>query len=159
MYSVADSVVGSMSVDGLSNYNITNSIYNFLEDGGILTLVGEEKYTVKNASTYRLGASVELGKIARLGVDVVGPFDADNPGALQNPIVSFGGDIRPVKWMRLSAGYLGGGIYEYNIPVGVNFILGGGTYEFGISSRDVLSFFLNDSNSISTAFGFARVRF
>ncbi|MDG1657530.1 MAG: hypothetical protein P8H56_03010, partial [Crocinitomicaceae bacterium] len=59
----------------------------------------------------------------------------------------------------LSAGYLGGGLYKHNIPIGVNFILGGGTYEFGISSRDVLSFFLDDSNSISTAFGFARVRF
>ncbi len=159
VYRVADSIVGSMSVDGLANYNVTNSIYNFLEDGGVLTLVGEEKYTIKNAATYRLGASIELGKFARIGMDVVGPFNADNPGSLQNPIISFGGDIRPARWIRLSAGYLGGGIYKHNIPVGVNFILGGGTYEFGISSRDALSFFLDGSNSISSAFGFARVRF
>jgi len=59
----------------------------------------------------------------------------------------------------LSMGYLGGGIYKHNMPVGINFILGGGTYEFGISSRDALTFFLDDSNSISSAFGFARVRF
>ena len=92
-------------------------------------------------------------------MDVVGPFNQDNPGSLQNPVFSFGGDIKPVKWLRLSMGYLGGGIYKHNMPVGINFILGGGTYEFGISSRDALTFFLDGSNSISSAFGFARVRF
>ena len=64
-----------------------------------------------------------------------------------------------MKWLQLSAGYFGGGVYRRNIPVGINFILGDGTYEVGISSRDALSFFLKDGNSVSTAFGFARVRF
>ncbi len=159
VYSVKDTLVTTMNLAGLENYNLTNSIYNFLEEGGLLQLVGEEDYKVKNAATYRFGASLELGDMIRVGMDVVGPFDADNPGSIANPIISFGGDFTPIGWLRLSAGYLGGGIYKHNIPLGVNFILGGGTYEFGISSRDVLSFFLDGSNSISTAFGFARVRF
>ena len=159
VYSVKDTLVGDMSVAGLSTYNMTNSIYSFLENGGLLTLEGEEEYTVKNAATYRLGGSIELGKMARIGMDIVGPFNPDNPGSLQNPVISFGGDFKPVKWLQISAGYLGGGIYKNNIPVGINFILGGGTYECGISSRDALSFFLDNSNSISSAFGFARVRF
>jgi hypothetical protein len=61
--------------------------------------------------------------------------------------------------LQFNVGYLGGGIYQHNIPIGVNFILGDGAYEVGISSRDALSFFLSNSNSISTAFGFARFRF
>lgn len=159
VYSVNDTLVASMDVAGLGNYNLTSSIYNLLEDGGIIRLVGEEKYTLRNATTYRLGGTLELGKRIRLGMDVVGPFNSDNPGSLSNPIFSFGGDITPVKWIRLSVGYLGGGIYKHNVPVGINFILGGGTYEFGLSSRDALTFFLDGSNSISSAFGFARVRF
>ncbi len=159
VYSVNDTLVANMNVAGLESYNITSSIYTLLEDGGIVRLVGEEKYTLKNASTYRLGGSIELGDKVRFGIDVVGPFDHNNPGSLANPVFSFGGDIKPVKWMRLSAGYLGGGIYKHNIPIGINFMFGGGTYEFGISSRDALTFFLDGSNSISSAFGFARVRF
>ena len=161
VYSVSDSfsLVSEMDLAGLGSADLTNSIYNLLEDGGVFNLVGEEEYTLKNAATYRLGASIELGKRIRLGMDIVGPFDRENPGSLQSPVFSFGGDIKPVKWLRLSMGYLGGGIYKHNMPVGINFILGGGTYEFGISSRDALTFFLDDSNSISSAFGFARVRF
>jgi hypothetical protein len=159
VYSVQDTLVTTMSLAGMENYNLTNSVHNFLDEGGLLELVGEEDYKVKNAATFRLGASLELGTMARIGVDIVGPFDSDNPGSLANPVISVGGDFSPIGWLRISAGYLGGGIYQHNIPIGINFILGGGSYEFGISSRDALTFFVDGSNSISTAFGFARVRF
>lgn len=159
VYSVSDTLVTSMSLSGLNDYNVTNSVEPMLEDGGLITLIGEENHVVKNAANFRFGASIDVWKVASFGFDVVAPFNTDNPGSIVNPVYSFGMDIRPVKWLQLSAGYFGGGIYKNNIPVGINFIFGGGTYECGISSRDALSFFLDSSNSISTAFGFARVRF
>ena len=73
-------------------------------------------------------------------------------------MVSVGGEIR-IKFIVLSAGYFGGGIYKNNIPVGINFIFKDGAYEIGISSYDAISFFSKNSNSISAAFGFARFRF
>ncbi len=159
VYSVKDSLVGELSLSGLDNANVTNSISQLLEDGGILVLQGEEKYTVQNAANFRIGGHLDFWKKLSVGIDVVAPFDRDNPGSLANAVYSVGAEVRPIKWLSLTAGYFGGGIYAHNVPVGINFILGGGTYEFGISSRDALTFFLNDSNSISTAFGFARVRF
>lgn len=159
VYKVRDSIVGSMTLAGLANYNVTNSIQQLLTDGGILSLEGQEKYSVANAANFRIGGSIDIKRIASVGIDIVAPFDRDNPGSLANAVYSVGGEIRPVKWVSIAAGYYGGGIYANNVPVGINFILGGGTYELGISSRDALSFFLNGSNSISTAFGMARVRF
>lgn len=159
VYRVKDTLVGSMKLDGLSNNNVLNSLDQFLEEGGILTLEGEEKVVVKNPATIRLGGSIELGKRITVGIDMVAPFSNDNPGGIENVVYSFGGEIRPFKWLQLSTGYYGGGIYAHNIPVGVNFVLGNGTYEFGIASRDALSFFMDKSNSVSTAFGVARFRF
>lgn len=159
VYTVSDTLVTTFNLAGLEDANVTNSVENFLEDGGLLNLEGQESFKVNNASNFRLGAHLDLWKVVKLGVDVVAPFNRDNPGSLDNAVYAFGGEVRPVKWLSLSAGYFGGGIYANNIPVGINFILGGGTYEFGISSRDALTFFLDGSNSISTAFGFARVRF
>lgn len=158
VYKVRDSILGDMRLDGLNNYNVTNATNLFLEDGGILSLESQEKYVVKNPATLRLGASIDLD-IAEVGIDVIAPFNAENPGSIVNPVYSIGGELKPLKWLRISAGYLGGGIYKHNIPMGINFIMGGGTYEFGVSSRDMLSFFLDGSNSVSTAFGFARFRF
>ncbi len=159
VYRVRDTLIANMSMEGLTNYNITGSLNQFLEDGGLLVLEGEEKVTINNAANIRLGAKLAIGKIANVGVDFVAPFNTENPGGIQNPVYSIGGDIRPVKWLVLSAGYFGGGIYEHNIPLGINFVLKGGTYEFGISSRDALSFFTKGSNSISSAFGVGRFRF
>jgi hypothetical protein len=148
-----------MSLNGLSDYNVTQAVNQMLNDGGILSLQGQEKYTVQNAANFRLGASLDLGKIASIGFDLVAPFDKSSPGSIANAVFAFGGDIKPVKWLALSAGYFGGGIYKNNIPLGIRFILKDGAYEFGISSYDALSLFMDKSNSISTSFGFARFRF
>lgn len=159
VYKVNDTLLTSVSVNGLSDYNVTQAVNQLLRDGGIFSIQGQDKYELKNAANFRFGASMEIGKIIKVGIDVVAPFDNDNPGSIVNPVYSFGGEIRPVKWLALSAGYFGGGIYKSNIPVGVNFILKDGAYEFGVSSYDALSFFTKNSNSISAAFGFARFRF
>jgi hypothetical protein len=159
VYSVRDTSISRISIEGLNTNNITQATNSFLQNGGILNLQGEERASVSNPATLRLGASMKLLKIINVGFDVVTPFDKDAPGSIANPIFAFGGEIRPVKWLALSAGYFGSGIYKNNIPMGINFILGKGTYEVGISSRDILSFFLNDSNSVSMALGFARFRF
>lgn len=159
VYTVRDTLFGNFSLGGLDQANITNSVDQMLQSGGILTLQGEETYKMQNAADFRLGASIEPFPFLRFGMDVVAPFNKDNPGSLQNAIFTLGGDIRPVKWLSLSAGYYGGGIYKSNIPVGITFTLKDGAYEFGVASRDALTFFTKNSNSVSTAFGFARFRF
>lgn len=159
VYSVKDTLFGEFSLAGLSDDNITETVDQLLREGGILTLQGEEKYVLANATDFRFGASFHPAKWLGFGFDMIAPFNKENPGSIQNPVYSFGGDIRPFKWLQLSVGYFGGGIYKNNIPVGINFILRDGGYEFGISSRDAITFFSKNSNSISAAFGFARFRF
>lgn len=159
VYKVSDTLLTEVSVNGLSDYNLSQSVNQFLQKGGLFSLVGQEKYVLKNASDFRFGASMEFGKILSVGFDMVAPFNNDNPGSIANPVYSVGAELRPIKWIALSAGYFGGGIYRNNIPVGINFILKDGAYEFGVSSYDALTFFTKKSNSISAAFGFARFRF
>lgn len=158
VYRVKDTLFGNFSLAGLSDNDITSSVNQLLQNGGILTLEGQQKYVVKNAADFRFGAALDF-KAVKVGFDLVAPFDSENPGSLQNTVFSFGGEVRPVKWIALNAGYFGGGIYKSNIPVGITFIIKDGSYECGIASRDALSFFTENSNSVSTAFGFARFRF
>lgn len=159
VYSVRDTLLANISLAGLNDNNITETISQLLRDGGVLKLEGKEKYVMQNAADFRIGASFQPVKYINFGFDMVAPFNRDNPGSIKNPVFSFGGDFRPLKWLQLSIGYFGGGIYKSNIPVGINFILRDGSYEVGISSRDALTFFTKNSNSVSAAFGFARFRF
>lgn len=159
VYKVKDTLFASFNVGGVNSDNITQTVNQLVRDNGLLTLEGEQKYTVINASDFRFGVSYEPIKYIRLGFDVVAPFNKDNPGSIQNPVYAFGGDIIPVKWLQLSIGYYGGGVYKNNMPLGLTFIIKDGAYEFGVASRDALSFFLKDGTSVSAALGFARVRF
>jgi hypothetical protein len=160
VYKVNDTVsLRNVSIDGFADYNITTAVKQMLNQGGLFTLQGQEKYVIKNGADFRFGASFQFGKIAHVGIDVVAPFDRTAPSSIVNPVYSIGGEIRPFKWVAISAGYFGGGVYKNNIPVGINFIVKDGAYEIGISSYDALSFFTKKSNSISAAFGVARMRF
>ncbi len=159
VYTIKDTLIGNIGINSLTDLNLSKSVNQLLTKGGLLTLKGQEKYKLANASTFRFGASYHIRKILGIGFDVVAPFNSENPGNIKNTIVSFGGDLRIFKWLQLSCGYFGGGIYKNNMPVGINFILKNGGYECGISSRDALSFFQKDAHSLSFAMGFARVRF
>jgi hypothetical protein len=159
VYRVKDTLIGNIGINSLTDMNLTKAVNQLLTKGGLLTLEGQEKYKLANAATFRFGASFHIKKILGVGFDLVAPFNSENPGSIKNTVVSFGGDLRPLKWLQLSCGYFGGGIYKNNMPVGINFIMRDGGYEFGVSSRDALSFFQKDAHSLSFAMGFARVRF
>lgn len=159
VYKVKDTLFASFDLGGVNNGNITQTVNQLVRDNGLMTLEGEQKYTVINASDFRFGASFEPIKYFRIGFDMVAPFNKNNPGSIQNPVYSVGGDIIPVKWLQLSIGYYGGGIYKNSMPLGLTFVLKDGGYEFGIASRDALSFFTKNGTSVSAAMGFARVRF
>jgi hypothetical protein len=159
VYRVKDTLVTTMQLNGLSDVNLTKSVNQLISKGGLLSLEGTEKYKLTNAANFRFGASYHYKQRLGIGFDLVAPFDKENPGSIKNAVISFGGDIRIFKWLQLSAGYYGGGIYKDNIPVGINFIKNEGSYEFGIASRDILTFFNKNTHNLSFAMGFARFRF
>ncbi len=145
----------------ISDYDPNNSAANvqaLLAGSQLLTFEGKETLTVANAANFRFGASFKPFKQLHVGIDFVAPFDKDNPVSQQNGVFALGLDFRPVKFISLNAGFINGGIYQGYIPVGLNVILGGGTYEFGISSQDIVHFLTKNGNSVSMAFGFARIR-
>jgi len=159
VYKVRDTLTQGISMSGISGFDVTQSIGKLISDGGMLQLQGQEKLVIGNASDIRLGGSFEPFKFLHFGFDFVAPLNRDNPGSIQNAVFSFGGDLRVLKVVTLSAGYFGGGVYSNNFPIGIKFSTFGGSYEFGISSRDAISFFTKNKNGISAAFGFARYRF
>ena len=159
VYRVKDTLIGNIGINNLTDFNLTKSVNQLLSKGGLLTLQGMEKYKLANAATFRFGASFHVRKILGIGFDLVAPFNSENPGSIKNTVISFGGDLRIFRWLQLSCGYFGGGIYKNSMPVGINFILRNGGYEFGFSSRDALAFFQENTHSLSFAMGFARVRF
>lgn len=159
VFEAVDTLVVSYSQDGLDDMNIANSVPEMLEETGLFKLRGLQEKKIALPGTLRFGASLELGKFAHVGAEIVAPFN-NVPGSINGFAYGLGGDIKLAKGkVILMAGFTGGGGYDMQLPVGINFCFGGGAYEVGFASRDAVTFFTKNSPTISAAFGFARVRF
>ena len=159
VYEATDTLLVSYSRDGLQDMNIANSIPEMLEGSGLFRLNGLTEKKVTLPGTLRLGASLELGKFVHLGAEIISPFN-DVPGSINGFAYGLGGDVKLAGGkVIIMAGLTGGGSYDTQMPLGINFCLGGGAYEIGIASRDAVTFFSQNKPTISAAFGFARVRF
>lgn len=158
VYSAQDTLLHDTESNGINSWDVKDQFESFVGDNGIFKWDGEESRVVKLPTTMRLGASLVLGKKVEIGVDVVAPFN-EEPGNYEKAIIGFGGDFQPVPWLRLSGGFVTGGNYKFQVPLGILFITQGGSFEAGIASRDAVSFFLNNGPTLSLSLGFARFRF
>lgn len=158
VYTVKDTMLTATSSIGLNSYNIFNQFGTIVGDKGFLDLKGEQERVTKLPSVLRLGGSIKLGKKVEIGADAIMPLN-EASGNYEKGIFGLGGDIMPVKWLRLSAGFLTGGNYDFQIPMGIVFITRNGTYECGVASRDAITFFTQNGPTLSLSTGFMRFRF
>jgi hypothetical protein len=158
VYTANDALLTDLSSTGLDSYNVLDGIDQFVSKDGVVQWQGEKSRTVALPTNMRLGAGLLLGEIAEVGVDAVVPLN-DEPGGYDKAVIGIGGDLRPLKWLQLSAGVVTGGDYDTKLPVGITFDVAHGTWEFGVASRDAITFFTQDRPTISLCMGFLRFRF
>jgi len=160
VYELQDTLMIGTTNPGMENYNIFSQFKNmFGENGGLFKLKGQQSKTTTLPGVVRAGASIGIGKIAELGVDCIIPTTTGIPGTITNPIIGIGGDLWLAPWVKFQAGYITGGNYDAQIPVGLIFVARSGKYEAGIASRDAITFFTQKGPTISLSTGFIRMRF
>ena len=158
VYTVKDTLVVSTTNAGLNNYNVASQLGNIMGNKGIMKLEGQAERITKLPSVLRIGASFVLNKYLELGVDVINPMN-DDPGSFKKALIGFGGDFKPAKWVKIQAGYVTGGNYDFQVPIGIVFVTKGGSWETGIASRDAVTFFSKKGPTLSLSMGFLRFRF
>ena len=159
-YTLKDTFLVKTTNTGLQNYNMVSQLANMFGSGGLVNVQAAQSITTQLPGMIRAGASLLLGRVAEIGVDFIMPVTSNAvPGSIQNPVISTGGDLMPVKWLKIQAGFVTGGNYGNQVPVGIMFIGKGGAYEAGVASRDVVTFFTQHGPNISLSMGFMRMRF
>lgn len=158
VYTVQDTIFYETDNKGLESYNIFSQLGQFTSNDGLFKWNGLVNKKVQLPTMYRMGASIELGEdVAELGVDVLFPGNTV-PGNFEGAIIGFGGDVRLLSFLKISAGFLSGANYGTQIPMGITFGPKSGTYEFGVASRDAYSFFKEKGSTLSLSIGFLRFR-
>lgn len=159
VYSAKDDTLFDMESGGFNSYNLFTQAEEIMGEEGVFEWNGKVEQKVKLPTTVRVGMSYEFveDKLT-IGVDAIIPAN-DVAGNYNKLLFAFGIDLLPVKWLKLSTGFTAGGNYGFNLPVGLNFIVGEGTWEVGVASRDAITFFAKDGPTLSMSMGFLRFRF
>ena len=177
-FRVGMSLINIGSINYKSNvYNVRDTTYysvayssDFL--GGFDNVIKwdkRENIKVALPSQFRFGASASLAnKRIEVGVDMVKPLNKQ-PGNYNTTAYAIGGDFYVLRWLKLSTGTSWGGNFASTsegyktrvaIPFGIGIVTGQeGGFEFGIATRDVTTYFLNQiSPMYSMAIGLVRIR-
>ncbi|MCR6641041.1 MAG: DUF5723 family protein [Sporocytophaga sp.] len=160
VYTIQDTTLASISSEGSNNYNIFSQAPNILAKSGMLKWEGQNNIKVKLPAMLRLGASIKLIEIAQVGFDFIVPTNNES-GNFEKPYIGIGGDIKPIRWVRLSTGINTGGNYDSraNVPFGLTIVVGeNGTWELGAATRDIVTYLRQKGPNLSFAFGFLRFR-
>ena len=159
VYTLKETKLTTFSNEGLESVNFMDQISALNGGDALLEWQGTGGITTKLPTTLRLGAGFQNFPSYKFGIDIVAPLN-DDVASMEKAVIAVGGEFSPMKWIHLQAGYVTGGNYDTKVPVGIYFTVGErGGYEFGVSSRDVITFFSKNQPTISMAFGFLRFRF
>lgn len=160
-YTVKDTLFTRIESGGFESYDVASELSTVVADGDLFEFEEKSELNVALPSVLRLGGSLDLKKnTVHIGADVVIPLN-DAPGSFEKPIIGLGGDFRIIKWLEFDAGLSYGGNTQQrlNVPLGVTAHIGHvGVWEAGVASRDIVTWFRNDSPNLSAAVGFLRFR-
>jgi hypothetical protein len=143
---------------GIETLDVSSVLNTFDGMDALLNWKGEESRTTRLNTTARLGLGFEELQKFRIGFDVITPMN-DNKANIQQAAFNVGIEVSPWPWLHLQTGFSDGGNYGRRMPAGIYFTVHEGAYEMGVATRDLLTYFYDNSPTISMALGFLRFRF
>ena len=159
VFEIKDTYLDTLKSDGFNSFDIFSEIEKVTGDSGIFVGSPLPKKKQVLPAVFRLGVSHKLQDKAMIGLDLVVPLN-DVPGNYQKPVFSIGGDFVLTKGLRIYTGYMLGGNFGANLPVGITLILGKNqNYELSVSSTDIITFFKENRPTLSLNAGLIRWTF
>lgn len=157
VYELNNSLLTEFTEAGAETVDVVEELINFASPDGIVDWTGSEARTTTLPTIARFGVGYVVSDKLRLAADAVMPVN-DNVVNYESPIYAFGADVTPLRFVRVSAGFITGDNRASLVPVGLTFIMGEGTWEFGLASRDMITWFTQDNPTVSASWGFLRFR-
>ncbi|GAB2848390.1 DUF5723 family protein [Hymenobacter ruber] len=142
---------------GVQTYNVFKEISSQFDTDkqNLFTYTTAKERTAALPAKLRLGGGIRINKFFEAGLDVTAPLNKV-AGNLTTTFVGLGVDYKPLNWLKLSSGFTGGAGYGKSLPLGLTIV--SPIWEAGISTRDVVGLFSEDSPYSSVAFGVLRFK-
>ncbi len=153
----SDQKLQATTATGIQTYDVIQEVVNQFntDKASFFTYQAAQDRTAALPAKLRVGTGVRISSLFEAGLDVTAPLNKV-AGNLTSPFVGLGVDFKPLGWLRLSSGVTGGAGYGTSLPLGLTLVTS--VWEAGLSSRNVLGYFSEQSPYYSVAFGFLRFK-
>ena len=153
----SDQKLQQTSSTGVQTYNVLKEISSQFDTDkqNLFTYTTAKERTAALPAKLRLGGGIRINKFFEAGLDVTAPLNKV-AGNLTTTFVGLGVDYKPLNWLKLSSGFTGGAGYGKSLPLGLTIV--SPVWEAGISTRDLVGLFSEDSPYSSVAFGVLRFK-
>ncbi|MFN3939387.1 MAG: DUF5723 family protein, partial [Chitinophagales bacterium] len=150
-----DFIVDTINFSGVDYTNPALLIQDIVKDEALLQYTGIESFNVAMPTRLRIGAGYDVFENLTLGADLVMPL-ADVAGNFPDPSFGLGAELRLANIFKFSSGISFGAGYASAIPFGLGIDLG--FWELGFATRDITTWFGQQSPYASFAFGLLRFK-
>lgn len=152
---ILDSVVNFF---GVNSADIYSDLPNLLNAGGLFNWSPATTIKQTLPAQLRIGGAIAIVDNVELAVDLVQPLNS-NPGSIQTTLLAGLVSFTPADWIKLTSGFAGGGIANLDIPFGVSFsFTPEQAWQLSVGTRDIVSFFKQDTPTLSLSVSLLRFR-
>ncbi|MBX7107170.1 MAG: hypothetical protein K1X61_00850 [Chitinophagales bacterium] len=150
---ILDSVV---NFAGVNSADIYSDIADLLNAGGLFSWTPESEITQSLPALLRIGGALRPLSQLEIGVDLIQPLNK-SPGSIQNTELAALVSFNPVKAVKLTTGFMGGGIANFDIPLGISFsFTPEQAWQISLGTRDIISIFKQNTPTLSLSVSLLR---
>lgn len=150
---ILDSVVNFV---GVNSADIYSDISGLLNAGGLFSWTPESEITQSLPALLRIGGAIRPMAQLEIGLDIIQPMNK-NPGSIQNTQIATLVSFNPVSAVKLTTGFMGGGIADFDIPLGISFsFTPEQAWQISLGTRDIISIFKQNTPTLSLSVSFLR---
>ncbi|MGB3075081.1 MAG: DUF5723 family protein [Chitinophagales bacterium] len=150
---ILDSVVNFI---GVNSADIYSDIASLLNAGGLFSWSPQSEIKQTLPAQLRIGGAIRPLDKLEIGVDVIQPLNK-HPGSIQQTMLSALVSFVPVKALKITTGMMGGGVADFDIPLGVAFsFTPEQAWQISIGTRDIISLFKQNTPTLSLSVSMLR---
>lgn len=152
---ILDSIQNFIGVDAA---NIYTDLKDLINAGGLFNWTPEPEIKQALPAELRVGGAIRVSKMFEFGIDVIQPFNK-NPGSMQNTTIAGIVNFTPINAIKISSGFVGGGIADAQIPLGIAFsVTPEQAWQVSIGTDDIISLVRQNRPTISLSVSLLRFR-
>lgn len=151
-----DSLVNYIGINAATIFSDIDQLFNAQ---GLFQYLPASEKKVALPTMLHIGGGLHLTKQLDLAADLIQPFNKA-PGNLEKTYLAALVGFSPSKNVKISAGFKGGGLTDFDIPAGVSFSLFPyQIWQFSIGTGDIISWVKQDRPTVSITLSLLRFHF